>query len=224
MHPQGLGRCLAALAAALGLVACGSARASTDVAPTTTAAVTTTTLGRSTTDAPTTTTVPPTTAATRPATSAAATTTTVLLPQPAPAPDPNTLEPALRLGTIFIPRIGVIHSMWEGVSDSSLNRGPGHWPGTARPGQVGNLVIGGHRVSHDHPFRHIDQLAPGDQITIATNDNRQYTYVVTGAQVVTPQDVWIINQTPARTLTLFACHPPGSTRERFVVFAKLADS
>jgi len=45
---------------------------------------------------------------------------------------------------------------------------------------------------------------------------------VTGAQVVTPNDTWVINQTPEQTATLFACHPPGSTKFRYVVFAKLA--
>ncbi len=109
----------------------------------------------------------------------------------------------------------------EGVSLPTLNRGLGHWPGTAMPGQVGNVVIGGHRVSHDHPFRNIDQLVPGDQIVI-TFAGVANTYTVTGSQIVTPNDLWVINQTPEHTATLFACHPPGSTKFRYIVFAKLA--
>jgi len=48
------------------------------------------------------------------------------------------------------------------------------------------------------------------------------TYLVTAAQVIEPTDLWIIDQTPAFTATLFACHPPGSTAQRYAVFAELA--
>ena len=208
-----------ALVGLLGLAACGTsadtkiaaptdtAVAATSAAPTTTVAVT-----LPVTDAPTTTAVPAT---------IATTTTAATLPQPAPAPDPNGPDPAMELGTIQIPKIGVDRPLWEGVSLNTLNRGPGHWPGTAMPGQVGNVVVGGHRVSHDKPFRNIDQLVPGDQIVMTFNGVPN-TYIVTGSQVVTPNDTWVINQTPEHTATLFACHPPGSTRFRYVVFAKLA--
>ena len=208
-----------ALVGLLGLAACGTsadtkiaaptdtAVAVTSAAPTTTVAVT-----LPVTDAPTTTAVPAT---------IATTTTAATLPQPAPAPDPNGPDPAMELGTIQIPKIGVDRPLWEGVSLNTLNRGPGHWPGTAMPGQVGNVVVGGHRVSHDKPFRNIDQLVPGDQIVMTFNGVPN-TYIVTGSQVVTPNDTWVINQTPEHTATLFACHPPGSTKFRYVVFAKLA--
>jgi sortase A len=164
------------------------------------------------TEAPTTTAAPVT---------IATTTVPATLPQPAPPPDPNGPDPAMALGSIQIPKIGVDRALWEGVTLNTLNRGPGHWPGTAMPGQAGNVVIGGHRVSHDKPFRHIDQLVAGDQIVMTFNGVAS-TYIVTGAQVVTPNDTWVINQTPEHTATLFACHPPGSTKFRYVVFAKLA--
>jgi sortase A len=47
-------------------------------------------------------------------------------------------------------------------------------------------------------------------------------YTVRETFIVQPTDVWIIDQTEAATLTLFACHPPGSTRERIVVVADYA--
>jgi len=203
----------------LGLAACGRSADTTVAAPTETAAAAITAAPTTTiavtlpvTDAPTTTAAPVTTAAT---------TTAATLPQPLPAPNPNGPDPAMELGTIQIPKIGVDRPLWEGVTLATLNRGPGHWPGTAMPGQAGNVVIGGHRVSHDKPFRHIDQLVPGDQILMTFNGVPS-TYVVTGAQVVTPNDTWVVNQTPEHTATLFACHPPGSTKFRYVVFAKLA--
>ena len=54
------------------------------------------------------------------------------------------------------------------------------------------------------------------------NDGSSFTYEVVGSEVVTPDATWIVNQTRAYTATLFACHPPGSAQERFVVHLKLA--
>ena len=199
----------------LGVTACGSS-AEPDVADTVTqpaAPAQATETTSATTVAVTVPTTVPTTLAT--------TTTPLTLPTPQPPPDPDSPDPGMELGTIEIPKIGIKHSLWEGVSELTLDRGPGHWPGTALPGELGNVVIGGHRVSHDRPFRDIDQLVPGDEIVLTFGGVR-HSYLVTSAQVVTPNDVWIINQTMAHTATLFACHPPGSTRERYIVFARLA--
>ena len=208
-----------ALVGLLGLAACGSAPGTTVAAPEAAETVVVPT-------EPTTTvavTVPPTTIATTTTvpTTLATTTTALVLPQPAPPPEPDAPDPAFELGTVDIPKIGISRPLLEGVSLPTLDRGLGHWPGSAMPGQVGNVVIGGHRVSHERPFRNIDQLVPGDQIII-TFAGVPSTYTVTGSQIVTPNDLWVINQTPEHTATLFACHPPGSTKLRYIVFAKLA--
>ena len=138
------------------------------------------------------------------------------LPNPESPPDDNASEPLLALGTIEIPKIGVTKSMYEGITLSTLNHGPGHWPGTALPGSQGNVVIAGHRVSHDKPFRNLDKLAPGDQV-IMTTDAGRFVYEVTGTDIVYPDALWIADQTADYTATLFACNPPGSTRQRIVV-------
>ena len=83
------------------------------------------------------------------------------------------------------------------------------------------MVIGGHRTSKHHVFRHIDDLVAGDQIIIQYGDN-QYVYIVNRVEIVAPTDVWIINPTDTPTATLFACHPPGSTRQRIVVHLALS--
>ena len=107
--------------------------------------------------------------------------------------------------------------MFEGIRLSTLDHGPGHWPGTAMPGELGNVVVAGHRVSHNQDFRHLDQLAAGrrghhvDHVAAATCTTCCRT------EIVTPDAMWIVDQTAARTATLFACHPPGSVRERIVV-------
>lgn len=111
-------------------------------------------------------------------------------------------------------------TMYEGIRLTTLDRGPGHWPGTAVPGGPGNVVVAGHRTSGHQVFRNIDQLVPGDEI-VFTDTVGRHVYRVTGTEVVKPTALWIVDQTPTPTATLFACHPPGSTAERIVVFAEL---
>ena len=84
-------------------------------------------------------------------------------------------------------------------------------------------MIAGHRVTHSRPFRHIDSLVPGDEIIFVSEGVRS-VYQVTGHEVVTPDATWIVNQTPDATATLFACHPPGSARYRYVVRAALVST
>lgn len=183
--------------------------ASTTVPPTSHASTTTSSMPATTTQAPTTT-----------STTIAVTTTTEALPQPMAAPEPRADEPIFEFGTIDLPSLGISKSLFEGVSLTVLDHGPGHWPGTAMPGHLGNVVIGGHRTSHDRPFRHIDELVPGDEVVFTTAEGR-FVYKVTSTEVVPPDAIWIIDQTAAYTATLFACHPAGSTKERIVVHLEL---
>ena len=143
------------------------------------------------------------------------------LPVPeAPPTDERAPEPVIELGLIEIPAIGVSMTMYEGIRLTTLDRGPGHWPGTAVPGGPGNVVVAGHRTSGHQVFRNVDQLVPGDEI-VFTDTVGRHVYRVTGTEVVKPTALWIVDQTPTPTATLFACHPPGSTAERIVVFAEL---
>lgn len=160
---------------------------------------------------PTTTTAPPTTTTTVPPT------TGVPIDPPA---DAYAHEAHVVIGTIEIPKLGLAVPLNQGLSLRTIDRGPSHWPGTAIPGRVGNTVIAGHRVTNTRPFRHIDDLVPGDEI-IFVADGLRSVYHVTGHEVVTPDATWIVNQTEEPTATLFACHPPGSARYRYVVRAAL---
>jgi sortase A len=166
-----------------------------------------------TTDAPVLT--DPTTAAKPAAHAARPARTTVVLPIPAPPPGPSADEPLVELGSLSIPAIGVDVPLFEGVTLPTISHGPSHWPGTALPGQVGNVVVAGHRVTHTRPFRNLDELQPGDQAVFTTAEGT-FTYELTGIEVVTPDRLDIVQQTMAYTATMFACHPPGSARERIV--------
>lgn len=152
--------------------------------------------------------------------STSTTTTTLALPVPITPPDPRADEPLVQLGRIEIARLGLDLPLYSGITLGTLDQGPGHWPGTALPGQLGNVVVAGHRVSHGGPFRNIDQLQPGDEVVLTGPDGR-FVYLVVDNEIVTPDAMRIIDQSAAYTATLFACHPPGSTRERIVVHLEL---
>jgi len=157
--------------------------------------------------------VPPTTATTATTVPAAPAPRTRPVPPPA---NPTAPSPIVKIGEIRIPKIGLVHPIYEGVTLTVIDHGPGHWPGSALPGQLGNAVFAGHRVTHTHPFRNVDQLVPGDEIDFVMPDGT-YTYRMTAQQIVSPSDTWIVNPTPNATVTLFACHPPGSATRRIVI-------
>ena len=127
------------------------------------------------------------------------------------------------IGRVEIPKIGVSQPMFEGVGLDVLANGPGHWPGTAMPGDVGNVVVAGHRVTHTHPFLDIDQLQPGDQVVFTTSGGR-FVYAVTQTFIVTPDATWIANPTSDPTITLFACHPKHEKTHRIVVTGHLVSA
>jgi sortase A len=157
--------------------------------------------------------LPPTTVTTLPAVDAAPAPRTRPVPPPVNETAPS---PIVKIGEIRIPKIGLVHPIFEGVTLTVIDHGPGHWPGSALPGQLGNVVFAGHRVTHTHPFRNLDKLVPGDEIQFVMPDGT-YTYRMTSQQIVNPSDTWIVNPTPTATLTLFACHPPGSAAHRIVI-------
>ena len=158
--------------------------------------------------------VPPTTATTLTAADEAPRTRPI-----APPSNPTAKVPVVKIGEIRIPKIGLVHSVYEGVTLTVIDNGPGHWPGSAVPGQLGNAVFAGHRVTHTHPFRNVDKLVPGDEIIFAM-PNGTFTYRMTKQEIVKPSDTWIVNPTQTATLTLFACHPPGSATNRIVIRAE----
>ncbi|MGA9275975.1 sortase [Ilumatobacter sp.] len=138
----------------------------------------------------------------------------------APPGDTRGFEELTQLGSITIPKLGVDEPLLEGIRLTTLDVGPGHWPGSAMPGDDGNVVVAAHRTSHGAPFRHIDQLVAGDIVEFTTLEG-DARYEVTGTQIVDPDALWIVDPTPEPTATLFACHPPGSVAHRIVVNLEL---
>ena len=131
---------------------------------------------------------------------------------------------------LHIPRFGADwnRAVLEGVDPAELNSGPGHYPGTALPGQVGNFALAGHRVGLGSPFHKNDELEPGDPVIVETADT-WLVYRVTGSEVVDPHNTSVVGYPlPGRPerlwLTMTTCHPKFSNRERLVTHALLEQS
>jgi sortase A len=125
------------------------------------------------------------------------------------------------VGLIKIPQINVNWWFVEGVQLTDLAKGPGHYPGTPLPGQVGNAAIAGHRTTHGAPFFRVDELKVGDKITITTLAGK-YTYAVSQKPfAVDPTDYAVVANTPTATLTLTSCNPRYSAAQRIIIKARL---
>ena len=140
-----------------------------------------------------------------------------------PPKDSYAAEPIVEIGTIEIPKIGLFHRIMHGITLRNIDEGPSHWPGTAMPGEVGNTVFAGHRVTHTHPFLRINELVPGDLVIFHIQGMRS-VYTVTGSEIVYPDALHITDQTETATGTLFACHPPHSAKQRYVVHLALQET
>jgi sortase A len=149
-----------------------------------------------------------------------ATTTTVPEP-PETAPPIKPVPEGEATARIQIPAIGVDKIVVEGISLADLKKGPGHYPGTPLPGQEGNAAIAGHRTTYGAPFHRIDELEPGDEIVVTTVQG-EFTYEVAETLIVSPDRVDVLDDKGDNRLTLSACHPKYSARQRIVVVSMLA--
>lgn len=72
---------------------------------------------------------------------------------------------------LYIPAFGADYrfSVVEGVTGPDLEVGPGHYPGTALPGEPGNVGVAGHRVGKGAPFNDLDLLEACDAIVVETS-------------------------------------------------------
>jgi sortase A len=125
------------------------------------------------------------------------------------------------IGRIAISKIDASYDIVQGTDASSLEKGPGHYPGTSFPGLGQTIAIAGHRTTYLAPFRHIDALRPGDHIVL-TMPYARFTYVVQYHQIVLPTALWVTKNVGYDRLVLSACNPLYSAAQRIIVFAKLS--
>ena len=134
------------------------------------------------------------------------------------------VPPGEAIAKLEIPALGIDDLyVVQGVTHDDLKKGPGHYPDTPLPGQLGNASIAGHRTTYGAPFFDLDQLAAGDEViaTVVTGD--RFVYRVTGSQVVTADDSWVITTRDPNVaeLTLTTCHPKYTARDRLVIHTVL---
>lgn len=136
---------------------------------------------------------------------------------------------------------------FEGVDLATIANGPGHYPGTALPGQVGNSAFAAHRDGNGAPFDNIDRLGTCDDIIVETS-TAIYRYKVLpvdgmagrgeafdcvpegtvvpdvpGRHIVTPDQSEVITaHGEASMVTFTTCHPQWSNTHRLIVHGVLA--
>jgi sortase A len=132
------------------------------------------------------------------------------------------------VGIIKIPKIGVDQVVVEGTSVPDLRKGPGHYPESPLPGQVGNAAIAGHRTTYGAPFGDLDQLSKNDGISIQTLSGTWHYVLTDDPFAVRPNQTEVLLPTiesgqPVATLTLTTCNPKYSASQRLVVKARLTE-
>ncbi len=145
-------------------------------------------------------------------------------PAPAPVRDGGTI------GVLHVPDWkGMQIPVKEGVSSAVLDQGfAGHYPTTAREGEVGNFSVAAHRRTRGSNFRRIDTLTKGKQVVVETKD-AFLVYEVNDHQIVSPKNTGVIAPVPnkpgaepkERLMTMTTCHPEYGNSERYIVHLKL---
>jgi sortase A len=138
------------------------------------------------------------------------------------------------IGRIAIPAIDLDIVVVEGTDTTSLQKGPGHYSpsenkslakqgdGSAFPGQGKTIGIAGHRTTYLAPFRRIEEISKGDEITLQM-PYATFTYEVEKSEIVAPSEVEVVKNVGYERLVLTACHPLYSAAQRYVQFARLTD-
>jgi sortase A len=123
------------------------------------------------------------------------------------------------IGRLEIQRLGLSVMVTEGDDHRTLRRAVGHIPGTALPGQIGNIALTGHRDTFFRPLRNIRI----DDIVALSTLQGEYRYRVLATQVVSPDHVSVLDPGRNEILTLITCHPyyfVGAAPNRFIVRAE----
>lgn len=116
------------------------------------------------------------------------------------------------------------------VDDNTFANHLSHLPGSALPGEKGNVFISGHSSlpqffrtdNYKAIFSKLPEVKKGDIIIVDTG-GQKFEYVVSGLKIVDPKETWVINppEKQGRYLSLMTCVPPGLQLKRLIVLAKL---
>ena len=132
---------------------------------------------------------------------------------------PGIVLPGQAYAILRIPSIGVNEVVVQGVEVEDLKAGPGHYLRTADPWDPeGRVGIAGHRTTYGAPFWDLDQVRPGDEIRLVTEEGA-FRYEVTETRDVLPSEGWVLRDDGDPSLVLTTCTPRFSAALRLIVFA-----
>lgn len=124
------------------------------------------------------------------------------------------------IGRIVIPRLSLNMILVNGTDEGSLTRGPGRDLRSYMPGQNRLVYIAGHRTTYLAPFSHIDQIQPGDSITLEM-PYATFLYRAVRHIIVRADDLAVLRSPRHELLALQACHPRFFATHRYIVYARL---
>ena len=124
------------------------------------------------------------------------------------------------IGRIVIPRLSLNMILVNGTDEGSLMRGPGRDLRSFMPGQNRLVYIAGHRTTYLAPFSHIDQIQPGDPITLEM-PYATFLYRAVRHVIVPATDLALLRSPRHELLALQACHPRFFATHRYIVYARL---
>jgi sortase A len=141
--------------------------------------------------------------------------------QPAPA-QPVPTPSAAYATRIVIPSIDVDAPIVNGVTWEDLKKGVGQLPGSANPGERGNMYLAAHNDIFGEIFRYLEKLELGDEFFVYSG-GQSYRYLITSKRVIEPTDVSVMYPTTEPIATLQTCYPYLVDTHRLVVVGELAN-
>lgn len=120
-------------------------------------------------------------------------------------------------------------SMKDADVITTLNSGAALYPNGVTPGALGNAFISAHSTgepwkgAYRFAFIKINELKPGDALYVDWKGTR-YAYRITSSEIITPTpDFRVISDRPKPTISLMACWPLWSTKQRMLIHAELTN-
>jgi LPXTG-site transpeptidase (sortase) family protein len=145
-------------------------------------------------------------------------------PAPTGSPTKKALGPPSgnAIARLYLPRLGKHWVVVEGVTRADIRYAPGHYPGTAMPGEVGNFSVAGHRTPAI--FWDLDKIGKNDLIIVETRKN-WYVYRFSSREIVSPHAVEVVAPVPDQPgvtpvipmITLTTCNPKWDNYQRLIV-------
>jgi LPXTG-site transpeptidase (sortase) family protein len=145
-------------------------------------------------------------------------------PTPGATTSPKPAVVGKPIAGLYIPRLDKNWVVVEGVAPKDIRYAPGHYPGTAMPGELGNFSIAGHR--NRPTFWRLDELVPGRDVIVVESKTDWYVYRVIRQRIVRPDQVEVVSPMPLgapkrRLLTLTTCNPKFHNYQRLIIHAEL---